>query len=142
MSNQTSCILNKIFESEKFRWRNVDENKDSTIQKNDKVIIFFNQQFRDAKMTMLHFQNLQRARLLKQQTQNIATKVQAFRSDSTESELFEMFNLKNAGAKSTNAQSLTSENLNKTAIDALLSQIFLSFKFKIIEFEKMRAYKN
>ena len=56
-------ILNKIFEdekfteahtphsknpkksirrNEKFRQRNVDENKDSTIQKNDEVIIFFN----------------------------------------------------------------------------------------------------
>ena len=34
------------------------------------------------------------------------------------------------------------ENLNETAIDVLLSQILLSFKFKIIKFEKMRVYKN
>ena len=53
-----------------------------------------------------------------------------------------MFNLKNVDAQSTNAQFLTSENLNKIAIDALLSQIPLVFKFKIIKFEKMKTYKN
>ena len=37
---------------------------------------------------------------------------------------------------------MTSENLNETTIDVLLSQILLSFKFKIIKFEKMRAYKS
>ena len=63
MSDQTSCILNEIFEneefieahilhfesfeknirrSEKFRQRNVDENRDSTIQQNDEIIISFN----------------------------------------------------------------------------------------------------
>ena len=52
-----------------------------------------------------------------------------------------MFNLKNADAESTNAQFLTFENLNETAIDALLSQILLSFKFKIIKFEKMKIHK-
>ena len=62
MSNQTSRILNEISEgekfievhishsesfeknirrSEKFRQRNVDENKNSTIQQNDKIIISF-----------------------------------------------------------------------------------------------------
>ena len=91
---------------------------------------------------MLRLQNLQRARLLKQQAQNIATKIQALRSDSTESELSEMFNLKNAGAASTNAQSLTSENSNETATDVLLLQISLSLKFKIIKFEKLRTYKS
>ena len=66
MSDQTSCILNEIFENEKFieahtsyfesleenirrneesRQRNVDEDKNSTIQQNDKIITFFNQQF-------------------------------------------------------------------------------------------------
>ena len=52
---------------------------------------------------MLRFQNLQRARLLKQQAQNIATKIQAFRNNFTESEPLEMFNLKNVDAKPTNA---------------------------------------
>ena len=96
MSDQTSRILNEISEgeeliethtpysesfeenirrSEKSRQRNVNENKGSTIQQNDEIIISFNQQFRDAETTVLRFQNLQRARLLKQQIQNIATKV-------------------------------------------------------------------
>ena len=86
MSDQTGRILNEVSEDEKFtevhtshsesleenirrseesRQRNVDENKDSTIQQNDKVIISFNQQLRDAETTMLRLQNLQRARLLK-----------------------------------------------------------------------------
>ena len=54
-----------IRRSEKFRQRNVGENKDSIIQQNDEVTIFLNQQFRDAEATVLRFQNLQRARLLK-----------------------------------------------------------------------------
>ena len=91
---------------------------------------------------MLRLQNLQRARLLKQQAQNIAARAQALRSDFTEPEPFEMSNLEDAGAASTNAQSLTSENLNETATDVLLSQIPLSSKSKIIKFEKMRAYKS
>ena len=53
-----------------------------------------------------------------------------------------MFNLKNADAQLTNVQSLTSENSNEVAIDALLSQIFLSFKFKIIKLEKIKTYRN
>ena len=86
MSHQTSRILNEVFEgeelieahtshsenfeknirrSEKSRQRNVGENRDSIIQQNDEVIISFNQQLRNAKTTMLRFQNLQRARLLK-----------------------------------------------------------------------------
>ena len=91
---------------------------------------------------MLRLQNLQRARLLKQQAQNIAAKTQALRSDSTESESSEMFNLKNADAASTNAQFLTLKNLSETATDVLLSQISLSFKSKIIKPEKMRIYKD
>ena len=64
MSDQTSCILNEISESEKLikvdtpylknfkknirrseksRQRNADENKDSTIQQNNKIITSFNQ---------------------------------------------------------------------------------------------------
>ena len=65
-----------------------------------------------------------------------------FRNDLTESELFEMFNLKNADAASTNTQSLTFKNLSEIAIDVLLSQIFLSSKFKIIKSEKMKIYKS
>ena len=74
MSDQTGRILNEVFEgeklieahtphsesleenirrSEKSRQRNADENKDSTIQQNDEIIIFFNQQLRDAEATML-----------------------------------------------------------------------------------------
>ena len=61
MSDQTTCILNKVSESEefievhtlhsesfeknirrskKFRQHDVDENKNSTIQQNNKIIIF------------------------------------------------------------------------------------------------------
>ena len=107
MSDQTSRILNEIFESEelikvhtphsesfeenirrseKSRQRDVGENRDSTTQQNDEVIILFNQQLRDAEATMLRFHNLQRARLLKQQAQNITIKVQALRSDFIKSE--------------------------------------------------------
>ena len=53
-----------------------------------------------------------------------------------------MFNLKNVDAQSASAQFLISENLKKAAIDALLTQISLSFIFKIIKFEKIRAYKK
>ena len=95
MSDQTNRILSEVFEDEKFtevhtphsesleknirrseksRQRNVDENKDSTIQQNDEVIILFNQQLRNAKATMLRLRNLQRARFLKQQVQNIAAR--------------------------------------------------------------------
>ena len=95
MSDQTNRILNEISEGEKFieahtphfenleknirrseksRQRNVDENKNSIIQQNDEVTISLNQQLRDAKATVLRFQNLQQARLLEQQAQNIATR--------------------------------------------------------------------
>ena len=163
MSDQTSRILNEIFEgeelieahtshsesleknirrSEKFRQRNAGEDRGSTIQQNDEVTTSLSQQFRDAETTMLRLQNLQRARLLKQQAQNIAARAQALRSDLTESESSEMSSLGNAGAVSTDAQSLASENSSETAADVLLSQILLSFKSKIIKSEKMRIYKG
>ena len=163
MSDQTNRILDEISEGEKFikvytshsksleenirrseksRQHNADEDRNSTIQQNDYIIISFNQQLRNAETTMLRLQNLQRVRLLKQQIQNIVIRIQALRNDFTESELFEMFNLKNADAVSTNAQSLTSENSNETTIDVLFSQIPLSFKFKIIKPEKMKIYKS
>ena len=86
MSDQTNRILNEISEDKKLikvhtshsenfkknirrneesRQRNADENKNSTIQQNDEIIISFIQQLRNAETTMLRFQNLQRARLLK-----------------------------------------------------------------------------
>ena len=37
---------------------------------------------------------------------------------------------------------MTSEDLNEAVADALLSQISLSSKFKIIKLEKMKTYKN
>ena len=163
MSDQTGRILSEISESEKFievhtphsenfeenirrsekfRQHNVGENRNSIIQQNDEATTSLNQQLRDAEATMLRFQNLQRARLLKQQAQNITTKTQALRNDSTEPESSEMSNLKNAGAAPANAQPLTFENPNETAADVLLSQIPLSSKFKIIKPEKMRIYKS
>ena len=65
-----------------------------------------------------------------------------FRSKFIDSELSEMFNLKNIDTQLANVQSTTFKNLNKVVFDAMLSQIFLSFKFKIIKFKKMRKYKN
>ena len=44
--------------------------------------------------------------------------------------------------QSTSVQSLTFKNLNEAAIDALLLQISLSFKSKIIKFEKMNIYRS
>ena len=163
MSNQTNRILDEISEgeefteahtpysesleknirrSEKFRQCNAGEDRDSIIQQNDEIITSLNQQLRNAEATVLRLQNLQRARFLKQQAQNIAARVQVLRSDFTEPESSEMFSLKDAGAVPTSAQSLAPENLSGTAIDVLLSQIFLSFKFKIIKSEKMRVYKD
>ena len=163
MSDQTSRILNEVSEDEKFteahtphsesleknirrseesRQRNADEDKNSTIQQNDEIITSLNQQLRNAETTMLRLQNLQRARLLKQQAQNIAARTQALRSDSTEPEPSEMSNLRDADAVPADAQPLTSENSSETAADVLLSQISLSFKSKIIKFEKMRIYKS
>ena len=70
-------------------------------------------------------------------------RIQTLRSDSTEFESFKMLNLKNVDAQSTNVQSMIFEKLNVIiAADALLSQIILSFKSKIIKFEKMRTYKS
>ena len=65
-----------------------------------------------------------------------------FQNDYTEFESFKIFNLEDVGAQSTNGQSMTFRNLNEATVDALLLQILLSFKFKIIKFEKMRTYKD
>ena len=53
-----------------------------------------------------------------------------------------MFNLKKVNVQSVSVQSLTFKNSNETAINALLTQISLLFKFKIIKFQKIRAYKD
>ena len=70
-------------------------------------------------------------------------RIQALKSDFTEFESFETLNLKNADAQSTNVQLMIFKKSNVIiVIDALLSQITLSFKSKIIKFEKMRTYKS
>ena len=51
---------------EKTRKCIADANIDSTTKQNDEINNFFNQQFQNAKTTMLRFYNLQRTRLLKQ----------------------------------------------------------------------------
>ena len=54
-----------------------------------------------------------------------------------------MLTLKVVESQSTNAQSLKFKELTiATIADALLSSIFLSFKSKIIKFEKIKVYKN
>ena len=92
---------------------------------------------------MLRFYNLQRARLLKQQFQKMIIKIQTLKSNFIEFESFEMLNLKNVNAQSANVQSTIFKKSNATvAIDALLSQITLLFKLKIIKFEKIKTYKS
>ena len=70
----SESLEKNIRRSEESRQRNADEDKDSTIQQNDEITISFSQQLRNAEATMLRFQNLQRARLLEQQTQDIAAR--------------------------------------------------------------------
>ena len=70
-------------------------------------------------------------------------RVQAFRSDFIEFKSFETLNLENVDAQSANVQSMIFKKSDATvAVDVLLSQITLSFKSKIIKFEKMRTYKS
>ena len=69
---------------------------------------------------MLRFQNLQRARLLEQQGQNVAARAQALRNDFTEFKSSKMFSLKDANVQSRSAQSLTFKNSNETVTNALL----------------------
>ena len=54
-----------------------------------------------------------------------------------------MLSLENVDAQSTSVQLTIFKKSNTTVvIDALLSQIILSFKSKIIKFKKMKIYKN
>ena len=70
-------------------------------------------------------------------------RVQAFKSDLIEFKSFETLSLKNADAQSANIQStIFKESKATVAIDALLLQITLSFKSKMIKFKKMKTYKN
>ena len=128
---------------EKTRRRIANANIDSTTEQNDEINNFFSQQLRNAEATMLRLHNLQRTRFLKQQFQKIAIRAQALKNDSIEFESFETSSLKNVDAQSANVQSTIFKKSDATvAADALLSQITLSFKSKIIKFEKMRTYKN
>ena len=160
----TSSILDEINDDEKFieaqtpRFESFEENlrpieetrrriagadTDSTTKQNNEINNLLSQQLRNAKTTMLRLHNLQRARLLEQQFQKITIRAQALKSDLTEFESSETSSLKNADAQSANVQSTIFEKLNATvAADALLSQITLSSKSKIIKFEKMRIYKS
>ena len=92
---------------------------------------------------MLRLHNLQRARLLKQQAQNITTRIQTLKNDFIEFKSFEMLSWKIADSQSANVQSMRfKKSTVAAAADALLSNIFLSFKSKIIKSEKMRTYKS
>ena len=92
---------------------------------------------------MLRLYNLQRARLLEQQAQNITTKVQTLKSDFIEFESFKVSSSKIVDSQSVNVQSIKFKKLTVVAAaDALLLNISLSFKSKIIKFEKMKAYKS
>ena len=92
---------------------------------------------------MLRLHNLQRARFLKQQAQNITTRIQTFKSNFIEFKSFEMLSSEIVDNQSANAQSMRfKELIVAAAADALLSSISLLFKLKIIKSEKMRAYKS
>ena len=92
----TNSILNEINEGEKLievqisRFENFEENlrsieetrkriasanTNSIIKQNDEINNFFNQQFRNAKVTMLRLYNLQQVCLLKQQFQKMTIRV-------------------------------------------------------------------
>ena len=51
---------------------------------------------------MLRLYNLQRARFLKQQSQKMTIRIQAFKNNFIEFELFKMLSLKNVDAQSAN----------------------------------------
>ena len=128
---------------EKSRHHIADDDTDFNTQHTDEINNFLSQQFRDAEVTILRLHNLQRARLLKQQTQNITIRTQTLKSDFTEFKSFEVLSLKIADSQSTNTQSMKFKKLTvAAAVDALLSSISLSFKSKIIKFEKMKIYKS
>ena len=78
---------------------------------------------------MLRLYNLQRARFLKQQIQNITTKAQTLKNNFIEFKSFKVLSLKVVDNQSANAQLIRFKKLTVAAVaDALLSNIFLSFK--------------
>ena len=143
---QTSRIENfeeNLRRIEKSRHHIADNDTDFNTQHTDETNNFLSQQLRNAEVTMLRLYNLQRARLLKQQAQNITTRVQTFKSNFTESESLKMLSSKIVDSQSTNAQLMKfKKSIVAVAVDALSSSISLSFKSKIIKSEKMRTYKN
>ena len=87
---------------EKSRHHIVNDDTNFNTQYTDEINNFFNQQLQDAEITMLRLHNLQRARLLKQQAQNITTKVQTFKNNFTEFESFEVLSSEIADNQLTN----------------------------------------
>ena len=87
----------------KSRHHIADDDTDFNTQHINKINNSFSQQFRNAEVTMLCLHNLQRARILEQQVQNIATRTQTFKSNSTEFESFEVSSSEIADNQSANA---------------------------------------
>ena len=105
IETQTSRI--KSFETnsqkiKKSRHHIADDDTDFNTQHTDEINNSLSQQLRNAEITMLRLHNLQRVRILKQQVQNITTKAQALKSDSTEFESFKMSSSKIADNQSAN----------------------------------------
>ena len=88
---------------EKSRHHIADDDTDFNTKHINEINNSFSQHFRNAEITMLRLHNLQRIRLLKQQTQNITTKAQTFKNDFTEFESFEMSSSEIADSQSANA---------------------------------------
>ena len=164
MTNSSNQILDEINDDEKFieiqifriesfeansrrieksRHHIVDDDTNFNTQYTDEINSFLSQQLRNAEATMLRLHNLQRARLLEQQVQNITTKTQTLKSNSIKFESFEVLSSEIADSQSANAQSMRfKKSTVAAAADALLLNISLLFKSKIIKFEKMRTYKS
>ena len=129
--------------TEETRRRTAGADTGSTTEQNGGANSPLSQQLRDAEATVLRLHNLQRARLLEQQSQEMAARAQALRSDPTEPEPPGTPSLGNAGAQPAGAQPTAPGEPDATAAaDALLSQIALPPKSKTIKPEKMRAYKG
>ena len=103
---QTSRIKSLEANSKKIkksRHHIADDDTDFNTQHTDEINSFLNQQLRNAEVTMLCLHNLQRARILKQQAQNIAIRVQTLKSDFTEFKSFKVSSSKIVNNQSTNA---------------------------------------
>ena len=89
--------------TEKSRHYIADDDTDFNTQHIDKINNSFSQQLRNAEVTMLRLHNLQRVRLLEQQTQNIITKAQTLKSDFIKFKSFEVLSSGIADSQSANA---------------------------------------